>query len=588
MTEQSTWHINPISSMKLSWGGERAGRLHKCRTCGILLLTGERPGFCCGPGGSKYHEVPPLPPLPPQYNVFLNHRDISHNSRILNLIFSFAALETSHAFPNIDGPPGFLAIQGRVYHRVRPNHTNSAVRWLLYDGFMQNIPYPAWASLLPSTWIDAMRLALQNTNPFVNALQHYSVISRNYPNAELILQDSGAAEVAAIMSYDNTTRSQIKTRCLIISRQSGTNQAISTVSRLWEPLAYPLLFPHGTLGWGLSGNHQHVPHSIDDNNTENDAVTTQMWHYQARLLREERFQIFGHLTNEYIVNMFSRDLECRLNYIRTNQLRLRRNDAALMDVPDIEPNENIYLPASFLGSRRWASNQIADSLAIAAAKGNPTFFITMTCNSNWPEIQSQLCPGQDFTDIPAAVVRVFKRKLTLLLQTLKTMFPHAGRLLYCIHSVEFQKRGLPHAHILVKYPNDCIHPNDIDSVVSAEVPYDANDALLVNTFMRHNHPSPNRPASKYCQYELPDGSRTCRFRYPHPLQPETTFDPDSRIHYRRRNPGDEMIVPHCLPLLRKFQCHINFEVANTSHIFQYLFKYIHKGMLFVHILLLHH
>lgn len=38
-----------------------------------------------------------------------------------------------------------------------------------------------------------------------------------------------------------------------------------------------------------------------------------------------------------------------------------------------------------------------------------------------------------------------------------------------------------------------------------------------------------------------------------------------------------MIVPHCLPLLRQFKCHINFEVAATSHIFQYLFKYIHKG-----------
>ena len=41
MTEQFTWHINPIASTKLSWGGERAGQLHKCHTCGILLLTGK-------------------------------------------------------------------------------------------------------------------------------------------------------------------------------------------------------------------------------------------------------------------------------------------------------------------------------------------------------------------------------------------------------------------------------------------------------------------------------------------------------------------------------------------------------------------
>ena len=39
-----------------------------------------------------------------------------------------------------------------------------------------------------------------------------------------------------------------------------------------------------------------------------------------------------------------------------------------------------------------------------------------------------------------------------------------------------------------------------------------------------------------------------------------------------------MIVPHCLPVLQAVDCHVNFEVAATSHMFQYLFKYVHKGM----------
>lgn len=251
-----------------------------------------------------------------------------------------------------------------------------------------------------------------------------------------------------------------------------------------------------------------------------------------------------------------------------------------VDESDLESNENIYLPASFLGSNRWASEQVADSLAIAASLGNPTFFITMTCNPDWPEITSQLRPGQTYVDIPMVVVRVFKRKLFLLLKALKTMFVNAGRQIYSIHVIEFQKRGLPHAHILIKYEKECVHPDDIDMVVSAEIPKDPEDAALVRKFMMHTHPRLSDPPSKYCQRVAADGTRTCRFGYPHKLQRTTTVNTEGHVSYRRRNPGDEMVVPHCLPLLRKFRCHINVEVANTSHIFQYLFKYIHKGAIY--------
>lgn len=329
-------------------------------------------------------------------------------------------------------------------------------------------------------------------------------------------------------------------------------------------------------------NQSYISFIVTSNDNGDDAPTTQMWYYRARLLREHRFRIFGQLANEYAVDMFTRDLECRLNYIRQNQQRIRREDADLMGYSQLQSSENIYLPSSFLGSKRWVSNQIADSLAIAAALGNPTFFIMMTCNTQWPEIQSQLLPGQTFADVPVIVARVFKRKLALLLKTIKTMFINAGKQTYSIHCIEFQKRGLPHAHILVKFPSSCETPDEIDSIVSAEIPSDPEGAELVRTFMLHHHPALNRPPSKYCQRELPDGARKCRFGYPRPLQPTTTIDAEGRVHYRQRHLGDEMIVPHCLPLLRKFKCHINFEVSSTSHIFQYLFKYIHKGMYYSH------
>ena len=416
------WTIGPIATPSLSWGATKGSHIHRCPSCQLPLLTGERPGFCCGPNGSR--KITALPPLPQEYDVFINDPCISSLSRILNLVFSFASLETTQPFPNTPpGGPSFLVIQGKVYHRLRPTHHDSAVRWLLHDGFLQQAaPHSRWLPSLPPSWTDALTTALSRVNPFVMQVRNLTAISTNIPTAHLILQDSGTSpEIAAIMCYENTTRTQMKPRNLLISKTDGRNQTIPTVSRLWEPLAYPLFFPQGTLGWGLPDSASNTLDSDSvSHDTHNTPMGTQMWHYRARVLHEPRFSIFGRLANEYMVDMFSRDLDSRLQYIRQNQTRVLEEDASLMGETDLPQSENIYLPSSFLGSRRWSSDQIADSLTIAGHLGNPTFFVTMTCNPEWPEIHSKLRPGQDFSDIPTVVNRVFKQKLSLLLQTLKT------------------------------------------------------------------------------------------------------------------------------------------------------------------------
>lgn len=585
---EHTWEIGPISSADLQWGAatrSHSGR-HECPSCKITLLTGERPGFCCGPEGNRFALILPLPPLPEEYNLIISDEKSSRLSRRLNLMFSFAALESSHAFPT-PGNPSFIAISGKIYHRLRTgSESKSAVRWLLYDGFdLSSAPHND--NSIPDHWVSLLRQCLLRVNLLTRSI--YFLHDRqlrdpdDFANASIIVRDSGTSEIAALMCYDNTTLSEASPRSLVISRCSGEDQYISTTSRLWEPLVYPLFFPLGTLGWGLDSSHQ----QYDDANF--DAPTTQIWHYRARLLREERFCIFGRLTNEYVVDMFTRDLESRLHYIHSNQKRLRslECDAALTAEEPTEGSENIYLPASFLGSRRWVSNQIADSLAIAAAHGPPTFFITFTCNSDWPEIQSQLRPGQNFTDVPVVVCRVFKQKLSRLMATLRKMFSNAGRPVYSITCIEFQKRGLPHAHILLKYARECLRPQDIDQVISARLPTDPTDAELVRKFMVHqshpegiinNIPPDDQHPLKYCE-RWKDGARVCRFGYPKPITPETTIDGNGRVQYVRLHKHDENIVPYCLPLLRKFKCHMNVEIGGSGQLFQYLFKYIHKGML---------
>jgi hypothetical protein len=68
-------------------------------------------------------------------------------------------------------------------------------------------------------------------------------------------------------------------------------------------------------------------------------------------------------------------------------------------------------------------------------------------NPQWPEIVSQLGPGQNACDIPDIICRVFHTRLTIAINALKHKF---GGIVYLIKVIKFQKRGLPHCHMVVK------------------------------------------------------------------------------------------------------------------------------------------
>ena len=114
---------------------------------------------------------------------------------------------------------------------------------------------------------------------------------------------------------------------------------------------------------------------------------------------------------------------------------------------------------------------LQDAMAVVRHGRHPDLFITITCNPQWREIQENLLPGQDATNRPDLVARVFKGKLKQLLWDLK-QGQCLGRVVARVHVVEFQKRGLPHAHILISFAAEhkLCGPLDYDSVVSAQLP----------------------------------------------------------------------------------------------------------------------
>jgi hypothetical protein len=59
------------------------------------------------------------------------------------------------------------------------------------------------------------------------------------------------------------------------------------------------------------------------------------------------------------------------------------------------------------------------------------------------------------------------------------MFSDDGGIMYTIHCIEFQKCGLLHAHIVIKYHQNTPTCSDLDHIISDEVPNHPDDASLV-------------------------------------------------------------------------------------------------------------
>jgi hypothetical protein len=213
------------------------------------------------------------------------------------------------------------------------------------------------------------------------------------------------------------------------------------------------------------------------------------------------------------VDAWSTIEEARLTYIRLNQ-HSDPEENEYVGSGDEEPVEDVRLPSTFIHSPAWSAANISDCLALRKALGPVTIFITFTTNPRWPEITSQLRPGQVANDRPDLIVRVFQQYLSSFMKDIHAMM---GPILYHIRVTEFQKRGLPHEHIAVALRNVPRTPAEIDSFLSAELPrYPGPLRDAIKRHMTHIHD----PKKTYHRCGWP---RTCQYDYPKPVRQESSF-----------------------------------------------------------------
>ena len=117
-------------------------------------------------------------------------------------------------------------------------------------------------------------------------------------------------------------------------------------------------------------------------------------------------------------------------------------------------------------------------MAYVRKHGRPDLFITFTCNPSWKEIQTELFEGQKSDQKRDLLARVSHLKLKKLMDVM-TNGEVFGATICHMYTIEWQKRGPPHAHILLWLPQK-LRPTDIDLLISVEFPDPSNDPQLYN------------------------------------------------------------------------------------------------------------
>jgi hypothetical protein len=472
--------------------------------------------------------------------------------------------------PNPDRNPSFAQLyiydpSEALEHHMQSRYNTGLDRSTMRN--LQNILYRNHPSVLKFKQAYEQLKDIPSDRNFQIGLRFNKECDRRRYN----LPTSGSTEIAVIIPGNGDQ--QLQPHDIVLFLKGGGLKLINEMSPIYHSLHFVLLFPTGQLSWHPDLAFKSADEVNEDNDEDNvlqddngdelqpepDQETgnvvavrkkrtciSQAEYFRYRLfprqVESDHILRAARLFQEYTVDMWAATEQSRLSWLDSNQNTIRADvyqglvDAVRQaDGDSRELGQQIILPSSFTGSTQNMIQYYQDSLAITHHFGGADLFLTMTADPKWPEIESALLPGQTATDRPDLVCHVFHAKLEKLLQAL-TKDQALGKVLAYIYTIEFQKRTLPHAHMVLclQALDKLRSPEAVDSLISAEFPDEQLQPELYALVKKHmvHGPcgayNPNSPC-------MVDGK--CSKNFPKPFREATTISEDSYAVYQCHNDG---------------------------------------------------
>ncbi|XP_071913922.1 uncharacterized protein [Coffea arabica] len=532
-------------------------------------------------------------------------------------------------------------IQGQIYHFLNDfNSTNdhSNNLQLYFNDFETEVSNRLAACPRLSESVIRKIMQVLESNPYakffrnlreVPNLDNYYIVLKTLPGVDQRVYNRPTTSQVAGLWVEGQENGETGRRDIRVHTHSGASKNIQYYYGCYDPLQYPILFPFGDLGW-----HQGIPkkgakvygrkrkkkqpvadlispanaataeqliqneeHAMENIHEDPNFVSLREYYCYKLQIRdndESWLLHFARLLQQYIVDQYVKLETQRLDFYRLQQEEIRRE--FLKGIIDAlgsgesqasNVGQRIILPPSFIGGPRNMRRKYMDAMTLVQKYGKPDIFLTMTCNPNWPEIKEHLIDKEEAQNRPDLLARVFHAKLEQLRDELlkKCIFGEVAAYTYVI---EYQKRGLPHAHFLLilKSKFKMYTPEEYDKIVCAEIPNKEKNEHLYNLVIKHmlHGPCGSLDPTNVCMRK----NGTCKNNFPKNFCEETIQTLNAYPEYRRRDDGVQIkikstlldnrwVVPYNPYLLAKFDCHLNVEICSTIKAVKYIYKYIYKG-----------
>ncbi|XP_045482766.1 uncharacterized protein LOC123686579 [Harmonia axyridis] len=536
-----------------------------CPFCGALFFTREKTTRdneytgCCNRGAFT---IPALSACPPTLkDLYVGDGPLASQFRsqirLINSLFAVASFKTSRPIPERRGQGHWcFTICGQIYHFISgiPNSQDKEKIQLNQIYFLDVEEALARRNAFADDRVDPaiMRLMesiLRTHNRYIKAYKTMGdeIRQRKTQNLEveniiigmtkkpviniLAAQQNqnwrpGQSDIAAIFEG---LEPPMKVDLVVYPHKPddpdpiNRHQELKLLNPLADPMVYPLLFPCGDNGYSTG-----MKYNIRRGRTAGKTVTI-LQYYRFRLYVRDVFSSIhngGKLFQQYIVDGWVKHEMSRLWWLRQNQNEFRRTaEETLRRFNQNRQNGHvgraIILPSGFPGGDRYRQRQYLDAMTVVARFGKPDLFITFTCNPNWPEIKNNLFKHQKWENRPDLICRVFQMKLLEFINDIVRDQLY-GVVINNQYVIEFQKRGLPHAHIVVTFHEDdkLKDVEMVERIINAYIPDRENQPLLYQRVADfHLHPpcgriNPEAPC-------MADGK--CTKYYPKSFREKTTL-----------------------------------------------------------------